>query len=217
MSARRNAAHPCFCPHPPTPPHSYDDHAKEMKQLLGDDPPPEPMIFLKPPSSVVVADGGKRTTVTLPRGRGAIHYETEIVLRVSQHVTTTCDAVTLGLDLTLRDVQATAKKRGWPWETAKVFPGSAVLAAPWVDLASFPDWASVPFTFTLNGEQRQRGLGSDMSTPPAAALAAAAATVGVRPGDLLFTGTPSGVGPLTPGDVGVLEWGDRVRVEVEFV
>lgn len=206
-----------FATFPSPRPPSYDDHAKEMKQLFGDEPPPEPMIFLKPPSSAVVAAAGARTSIPLPRGRGAIHYETEIVLRVSENDATTCDAVTLGLDLTLRDVQAAAKRRGWPWEAGKVFPGAAVLAAPWVRLGEFQDWASVPFTFTLNGEQRQRGVGSDMLTQPSAALAAAAATVGVRPGDLLYTGTPAGVGPLTPGDVGVLEWGGRVRVEVEFV
>lgn len=205
-----------LAPPPPRFPTSYDDHAKEMAQLFGDARPAEPMIFLKPPSAAVTAPAGARTSVRLPTGRGSVHWETEIVFRVAQDDAGRCDAVTLGLDLTLRDVQAEAKKRGWPWDTAKVFPGAAVLAAPWIPLADFPDWDATPFTFTLNGDVKQRGAGRDMLTPPAAALAAAAATVGVRPGDLLFTGTPAGVGALTAGDVGVLEWGDRLRAEVEF-
>lgn len=187
-----------------------------MKQLFGDAPPPEPMIFLKPPSAIVSAQAGARTRVRLPTGRGSVHWETEIVFRVSADDATRCDAVTLGLDLTLRDVQAEAKKRGWPWDTAKVFPGSAVLVTPWIELSTFKDWADEPFGLSLNGVSKQLGRGRDMLTPPAAALATAAASVGVCPGDLLFTGTPAGVGALTAGDVAVLEWGDRLRAEVEF-
>jgi 2-keto-4-pentenoate hydratase/2-oxohepta-3-ene-1,7-dioic acid hydratase in catechol pathway len=172
------------------------------------------MIFLKPPSAALVAPPDAPLRVPLPQGRGSVHYETEIVFRVGPDGAT-CDAVTLGLDLTLRDVQAAAKAAGHPWDAAKVFPGAAVLGA-WVPLASFDDWADTPFTFALNGDVKQTGRGRDMITPPPAALAAAAATVGVVPGDLLFTGTPAGVGPVVVGDAARVAWGGRVAYDVVF-
>lgn len=182
---------------------------------MGDSTLVAPVLFLKPPSAAVAVKAGEnRVAVKLPRGRGSVHYETEIVLHLGPDAST-FDAATLGLDLTLRDVQAAARAKGSPWETAKVWPGSAVLG-PWLDLKSMGDYLDAEFTFELNGKTVQRGVGRDMVSCPATALEAAATTVGVAPGDLFFTGTPAGVGPLAPGDVGVLKWGDRLAVEVAF-
>ena len=95
---------------------SYLDHQKEM----GDAIIAKPVLFLKPPSAAVAPAGSPPAVeVALPRGRGSCHYETEIVFRVGADGAT-LDAVTLGLDLTLRDEQAAAKKAGHPWESAKV-------------------------------------------------------------------------------------------------
>ena len=242
-SPRREAAVSCRgqrrlpLPSSPLPSLSYADHQREM----GDATLVAPVIFLKPPSAAVcVREGEGRVVVQLPRGRGSVHYECEIVLRVGadgggrgrggglfpgaarasdllprRSPASSFDQATQGLDHTQRDVQADARAKGSPWETAKVWPGSAVLG-PWLELGSVPDWLDTEFTFELNGTIVQRGLGRDMVSGPAAALAAATATVGVSANDLFFTGTPAGVGPLAPGDVGWLRWGGWLAVEAVF-
>lgn len=170
------------------------------------------MLFLKPPSALARADGG-RARVDLPRGRGAVHHECEIVLRLGAGGEIT--AVTLGLDLTLREVQARLKRAGHPWELSKVFAGSAVVG-PWLPVADFPDYAAVPFSFALDGRARQRGTGSEMLLGPDACVAYAREQFPLRDGDLLFTGTPAGVGPIEPGQEGELVWGERLRFRVAF-
>ena len=97
----------------------------------------------------------------------------------------------------------------------QVFAGSAVLG-PWLPLAAFPDYMSVPFSFALNGAVVQTGVGSEMTTHPGPAVDLAAALFPLLPGDLLFTGTPAGVGPVVPGDAGTLAWGDRLSYSVKF-
>ena len=109
-----------LCPLSPPPPiRSYLDHQKEM----GDPIIPKPVFFLKPPSAAVAPPSpGGTVEVTVPKGRGSCHYETEVVFRVGPDGGG-FDAVTLGLDLTLRDEQNAAKKAGHPWEAAKVREG----------------------------------------------------------------------------------------------
>lgn len=176
-----------------------------------------PVVFLKPPSCAVFAkkseQGGGGTTTTeegqlpvavveVPRDRGSCHYETELVLRVGADGKS-FDAVTIGLDLTLRDVQNECKKTGHPWESAKVFRGAAVLG-DWVPLHSdaspSSSYLDLPFELDLAGRSRvQSGVGSEMMVLPQAALEHVDSLMEVCPGDLLFTGTPAGVGPVLPG------------------
>ena len=109
---------------------NYLEHAQE----LGDAVPEKPVIFFKPPSCVVQADvEGQTLEVLLPADRGSVHHECEIVCRIG--LNGQIDAVTLGLDMTLRDLQATLKKNGHPWEISKVFSGSALLG-PWIPLTA---------------------------------------------------------------------------------
>ncbi|HEX7046202.1 MAG TPA: fumarylacetoacetate hydrolase family protein [Gammaproteobacteria bacterium] len=176
---------------------NYAAHAAE----LGNAAPVEPVIFMKPPTAIVPHD----KTILLPRDRGAVHFETEIVLLVGRDgASSTRDiaGIALGLDLTLRDEQAKLKAQGLPWELAKAFDGSAPLG----DFATpREDFNAVEFTCRLNGEQRQHGRMRDMLFPVPRIVEFLASRFTLRKGDLVFTGTPQGVGPLVPGDVIELE------------
>lgn len=170
---------------------NYLKHAIE----LGDAVPESPIYFLKPPSTLLVVESGK---VELPLSkRGEVHHELELVFRIEDDKLT---HFTLGLDLTLRDLQTSLKKAGQPWEKAKVFANSSVLG-PWHPVNSLEGLLKEPFELTVNGEKRQRGIGQDMRWGPLELLKDVANWFPIRNGDILFTGTPEGVGPLKPGDV----------------
>jgi 2-keto-4-pentenoate hydratase/2-oxohepta-3-ene-1,7-dioic acid hydratase in catechol pathway len=188
---------------------NYGAHAAEMKEPV----PAEPVIFLKPASVLLSGDGGT-VSARHPWDRGAVHYECEIVLRLGRggasvpkeeawnHV----DGVTLGLDMTLRDVQAGLKKGGLPWTTGKVFNHSAIVGS-WLSAAEGRRLWNQPFTFALNGAIKQTGLATDMLRDPAALISAISGLFPLCAGDLIFTGTPAGVGPVVAGDRGELRWG----------
>lgn len=178
---------------------NYADHAKEMGNAL----PPEPVVFMKPVTSLV-AEGAQ---LKLPQGRGSVHHEMELVLALGREARDVAPqaalallaGVTLGLDLTLRDEQARLKEAGAPWELAKAFDGSAVLGR----------FAAAPFKFdpqaldmlcSVNGRVRQQGNTHDMLFDIPAILAFLSSRWRLLPGDLVYTGTPAGVGPLRPGD-----------------
>ncbi len=190
---------------------NYLEHAKE----LGDAVPEKPVLFLKPPSTLISINSS--ASVSLPRNRGQIHPECEIVCRIrigSQGPE--IDAVTLGLDLTLRDVQSQLKKNGHPWEISKVFAGAAVIG-PWISVADFPDYLEKEFSFSVDGELRQKARGQMMRALPIDCLRAATDSFPVCDGDLLFTGTPAGVGPVTPGQASSLQWEKKLDFKVHWV
>ncbi len=199
---------------------NYLEHAKE----LGDAVPERPVLFLKPPSAALQASQpGEVLKSRLPRERGSIHHETELLIRLRnggsnlslQEAEQAIEAVSIGLDMTLRDLQSQLKKAGHPWEVSKVFAGSAILG-PWIPVSGFKDYLQVPFTLTLNGSLRQQGCGSQMSLSPAECIAYASECFTLCPGDILFTGTPVGVGPIQPGDLGEIRWGDRLNYRVQW-
>ncbi len=172
---------------------NYAAHAAE----LGNAVPGEPVIFMKPPTAIVPAGAD----IALPRNRGAVHFETEAVLLVG------CDGansvrdlagIALGLDLTLRDEQAKLKAQGLPWELAKAFDGSAALGS---FVRPPEDFDAVEFECRVNGERRQHGRMREMLFPVPRIIDFLASRFALRKGDLVFTGTPEGVGPLAPGDV----------------
>lgn len=196
---------------------NYGAHAAEMSEPV----PAEPVIFLKPPSVLrQMGDEGGVLEVTHPWDRGAVHYECEIVLRLSRGVETASvppsqreedlwnyiDGVTLGLDMTLRDVQADLKKAGLPWTTGKVFNHSAIIG-PWLSVTEGRKIWNESFTFALNGAVRQTGRTADMMRQPCALITAVGGLFPLRAGDVFFTGTPAGVGAVAAGDGGVLQWG----------
>lgn len=189
---------------------NYLDHAKE----LGDAVPEKPVLFLKPPSTLVLASSAANSSVTLPKARGPVHPECEIVVRLDAKGK--INAVTLGLDMTLRDAQGDLKKKGHPWEIAKVFAHSSVLG-PWIEIAKFQDYLNTPFTFSVNGTVRQSAKGSDMRYSPEQCLSLARDYFPICDGDIVFTGTPAGVNGVEPGQTGELNWGDQLSYKVRFV
>ena len=178
---------------------NYAEHAKEMGNAL----PPEPVIFMKPVTSLV-REGEK---LVLPRGRGSVHHEMELVLAVGREAKDATPetalsllaGVTLGLDLTLRDEQARLKQAGAPWELAKAFDGSAAVGRFSPAPVRF-DPQALDMLCTVNGQVRQAGNTRDMLFPIPAILAFLSSRWRLLPGDLIYTGTPAGVGPLRPGD-----------------
>jgi len=167
---------------------NYAAHAREM----GADPnKPAPFFFSKPADALVV-DGADPA---YPSATANLHHEVELVVAVGEGGVIAGWAV--GVDLTRRDLQADAKAKGRPWEAGKAFDRSAPCGA--LTLGALPDRDAV-IELKVNGETRQSGRLSDMIWDPAGVLAQANALWTVQPGDLIFTGTPEGVGPLVPGD-----------------
>ena len=165
---------------------NYAAHAREMGHERA-----EPFFFSKP-ADAVVTDG---SDPLFPTATADLHHEVELVCAVGEDGTIAGWAV--GCDLTRRDLQAAAKARGRPWDAAKGFDQSAPCGA--LTLGALPDPAA-PITLSVNGEVRQSGRLDDMVWAPDEILAKARTLWDLRPGDLIFTGTPEGVGPLQPGD-----------------
>jgi len=178
---------------------NYADHAAEMKRSV----PDEPMVFLKPATAVVRSGG----TVQLPPQSRNVHHEVELVAAIgtaARHVDPD-DALdhvagyAVGIDVTARDLQDEAKERRHPWSVAKGFDTFAPLGP----LAA-PEAVGDPQALTLrlrrNGQLQQEASTADMIFPVAELIAFCSRIFTLEPGDLLYTGTPSGVGPIEDGD-----------------
>lgn len=181
---------------------NYAEHVAELAHL-GHAPDRECVIFMKPVSALVP----EGEPIPLPRGQGSIHHEAELVVMLTgggrdipEDEALACVAgMALGLDLTLRDLQTELKAKGAPWERAKAFDGSAPIGdfKPYLE----QDLQALEFTCHVNGELRQHGFTRDMLFPVARQIHILSQTWALEPGDVIFTGTPKGVGPLQPGDV----------------
>jgi 2-keto-4-pentenoate hydratase/2-oxohepta-3-ene-1,7-dioic acid hydratase in catechol pathway len=179
---------------------NYADHIAELHNEV----PAAPVIFLKPETALIQ----RGQPFFVPDFSADIHHELELVLRVSKngkHIEekfahTYFDAIGLGLDFTARDLQSELKKKGLPWELAKAFDGSAPVSARFYPAADFPDFANINFHLEVNGETRQRGNSGLMLHPFAKIIAFVSQYITLKMGDLIFTGTPAGVGPVKPGD-----------------
>lgn len=193
---------------------NYRLHAAE----LGNEVPESPMIFTKPTHALVPWEG----EVALPGSFGAVHYEAELVLlldrpyRPDRPLDEQISHFTIGLDFTLRDVQDKLKAKGHPWLEAKGFKNAAGLGR-WMPYPGYAEVAERDFVLKLNGKEAQRGNVKEMVFGFEALAAFVESRFGFGEGDLLFTGTPAGVGALTSGDRLVLEWdgetvGDAVVV-----
>lgn len=198
---------------------NYLDHAKEM----GDKIPEKPVLFLKPPSVLRVSQHeDEALELQIPTDAGELHHEAEIVLRLDKggykigvkEAERLIGAVTVGLDMTLRTRQSLAKQNGHPWTTSKVFVDAAVIGV-WQRISEFPDYLSQKFSFAVDGVERQHGFGKDMRLSPAECVSYISEFFPLSPGDLIFTGTPAGVGPIVPGSKGTLSWGN-VRLNVSW-
>jgi len=169
---------------------NYAAHQREMGGAPTADP--EVVVFLKPWQALVDAPGPLR----LPADVTEVHHEAEVVVRVGPGGV--ADAIALGLDLTDRPRQAAAKQAGLPWARAKGFRGAAPIG-PFVPVAAVPALDRLRFTLTIDGAVKQRGDTADLRTPIAKLLVELERTFGLRAGDLVFTGTPEGVGPVASG------------------
>ena len=179
---------------------NYVAHAHE----LGNEVPTSPVIFMKP-STAVLAEG---KNFTIPSFTNDLHYEGELVLRVCKegknlkdpNVLDYCDAITVGIDFTARDLQNKLKEKGLPWEKAKAFDDAAILGK-WAPLNAAIVANPIHFSLHKNGAIVQDGDSSLMIFPLATILESLTEYFTIYPEDLIYTGTPVGVGPTNKGDV----------------
>ncbi len=169
---------------------NYSDHIQEMKEAA----PEMPVIFLKPPS--VLKEIKNNSSIVLPWERGVIHHELEIVFKLYKK---NIIGLGVGLDLTLRETQKKLKEMGHPWEISKVFKNSA-LVTPIYGVKDFTNWQETAFTLKVNGEIRQSSTMSKALVKPDDIILYIDKYLPLCDGDLIFTGTPAGVGPLKPND-----------------
>ncbi len=179
---------------------NYAEHAKELNNNI----PAEPVIFLKPKSALLLLN----TPFYYPEFTNELHYEAELVLRISKngkYISETqaahyYNAVTVGIDFTARDVQNELKEKGLPWEKAKAWDGSAVVGK-WVDLRPEMISKSINFSLKVNSELVQSGNSKNMLFSFNRIVSEISKYFALNIGDLVFTGTPEGVGECVVGDV----------------
>ena len=178
---------------------NYAEHIEELKNNR----PESPVLFIKPDSAILP----KEQDFFIPEFSNDIHYEVELLIRivkVGKHISEAFapryyNEVSLGIDFTARDLQDKLKAKGLPWEKAKGFDGAAVIGK-WVSKDEFADLGNLSFTLEKNGEVVQRGNTAQMLWNTDQLIAYASTFFTLKKGDILFTGTPAGVGKVTPND-----------------
>ncbi|HZX29771.1 MAG TPA: fumarylacetoacetate hydrolase family protein [Rhodocyclaceae bacterium] len=185
---------------------NYADHAREMGATAQADGLEPPFFFMKPADAVVAGEG--EIAVAYPPQTNNLHHEMELVVAlggggadIPEDKALDCVyGYTAGLDLTRRDIQGKAKEKGHPWDMGKGFDQSAVagVVQP-VALCGHPSAGRI--WLKVNGEMRQDGDLSQMGWKVAQIIANLSQSVRLAAGDLIYTGTPAGVGPVVPGDV----------------
>lgn len=182
---------------------NYADHVRELRD--GGTIPAEPPFFLKPDTALL----RNNDPFYLPAFSDEVHYECELVVRINRvgrciaerFARRYYDEVGLGIDFTARDLQRRAIAEGLPWEASKAFDHSAALSPRFLPLAELGgDVQRLRFELALNGQVRQRGDTAEMIFPIDRLIAHVSQYVTLRMGDLLYTGTPVGVGPVHAGD-----------------
>jgi len=176
---------------------NYEDHAKEM----GNDTPKHPIFFLKPDSALLP----KRNPFFLPNFSEEIHYEVELVFKIikvgkaiePQHANKYYNQVGLGIDFTARDLQKKCKEKGHPWEIAKAFDQSAVVGEKFLNVENIQN---INFSLQKNGEMVQKSNSKNMLFNIDEIISYISKFMTLKIGDLIFTGTPAGVGAVNIGD-----------------
>lgn len=188
---------------------NYADHAKE----LGNAVPTSPIFFSKPTHALVQADG---SSILFPDNRGDIHHELEIVLFVKKQVEGNFELedvigkVALGIDFTLRDEQSKLKEKGHPWLKAKGFKNSAVITEFW-DFPGLSACLDTDFSLKKNDTIVQVGNIKNMLFDCRRIIEECNDYFGLNEGDIIFTGTPEGVGPIRDNDTLQLFWGEELK------
>ena len=178
---------------------NYAEHAKE----LGNEIPESPVIFMKPDTAILK----KGSDFYIPEFSDDVHYELEVVLKISkggkyiqeENADKYYDEIGLGIDFTARDLQSQLKAKGLPWELAKAFDGSAVVS-DFYEKGDF-DMKNLHFSLMKNKEEVQNGNTSLMIFSPSQIIAFVSQYFTLRVGDLIFTGTPKGVGKVSEDDI----------------
>ncbi len=179
---------------------NYVAHIQELKN----DMPEEPVFFMKPASSLLTDN----RPFHIPPWSSNLHHEIELVMRICCTGKNIPGAtagrhfreIGLGVDFTARDVQNQLSAKGLPWEKSKAFDESAVVGTAFLPLSHFADQASVDFRLDINGKTVQQGVSGLMIFDFKAIVVHISKYVTLKPGDLIYTGTPAGVGPVHPGD-----------------
>lgn len=195
---------------------NYVEHAKE----LGNDVPDEPVIFLKPKSAFLQP----HMPFYYPEFTNELHYEIELVLRVSKngkyiqerHASKYYNAYTVGIDFTARDLQQQLKEKGLPWEISKAWDNSAAVGK-FIDIKPGMNLGSINFCLYKNKEMVQQANSSQMIFTFDQIVAYVSQFFSLNIGDLIFTGTPVGVGECVVGDIleGFIEDDSLLEVEVK--
>jgi acylpyruvate hydrolase len=178
---------------------NYVEHARELNNPL----PDKPVFFMKPDSALLI----NNNPFFYPGFSNEIHYETEIVLKIcrlgkniqKKFAGRYYSSIGVGIDFTARDLQDVCKKSGHPWEIAKAFDQSAVVNR-FIDISTIPDRDAVNFQLELNEKTVQKGNTKDMIFSFDDIIAYISTFITLKTGDLIFTGTPAGVGPVKTGD-----------------
>ncbi len=192
---------------------NYRKHAMELGRPL----PEEPVVFMKPDSSILK----NNKPFFLPGFSSMIHYEVEVVVRISKlgkgisakFAHRYYDELTLGIDITARDIQNRNSTAGLPWELSKCFDGAAPLGR-FISIASVPDVKSIDFRLEINDRIVQQGNTSDMIFSINEIIAYISKFFTLKTGDLIFTGTPAGVGPLKKNDNLVAYMGEEALLDM---
>lgn len=191
---------------------NYQDHMNELGDKLVD----RPVIFLKPFSVLKsCAQWGDALSLSFPEDE--IHYECELVFKLKsggyqlsqEQAREMLGWYTIGLDMTKRVLQSELKKAGHPWTIGKIFPDAAVIG-PWLSIENLDQHLSTEFSFSLNNEIRQKGFGKNMLFSPIDLVVLASQYFPLCEGDILFTGTPSGVGKINQNDLAELKLGNQL-------
>ena len=178
---------------------NYIEHAKELNNPL----PEKPVFFLKPDTALVI----RNRPFFYPEFSKEIHYETELVIKINKNgkyisekfAHTYYNEIGLGIDFTARDLQQECKQKGLPWEVAKGFDQSAPVSK-WIQVTDLSHRDSIRFHLDLNGKTVQNGDSGDMIFSFDKIIVYISKFITLKMGDLIFTGTPAGVGPVKIGD-----------------
>lgn len=179
---------------------NYAEHARELKN----DIPEKPVFFLKPETALIPSNH----PFIYPDFTNDLHHEVELVLRINRlgkniaekHASKYYSEIGIGIDFTARDLQQEQKTKGLPWEIAKAFDHSAPLGQKFLPKDSFPDIGNINFHLDINGRTVQKGTTADLLFPFDRIIAYVSQFCTLKIGDLIFTGTPAGVGPVKIGD-----------------
>jgi acylpyruvate hydrolase len=179
---------------------NYVEHIKELNNAV----PEDPVVFTKPDTAII----RNNAPFYYPEFSKDIHHEVELVLKIAKEgknieekfAAKYIDSIGMGIDFTARDLQAKAKAKGLPWDIAKGFNGSAPISDKFIPVADFKNLADINFKLEVNGQLKQQGNTSLMLFPFPIIISYLSKFFTLKTGDLIFTGTPSGVGPVQAGD-----------------